>query len=655
MNKKYDFKIKRINGNTTIVVLIISFVIILAMTTLVGYMFRDIIFTRFDEGKFKALNIAEAGLADMYSNIEKFYNEEITSLPSSGYSKDVANSDGDIQGNFTITYDRIYNDDGELTNYIINSEGTDLESGETREVRVNLGVSFSTEVNIFDYIYSRGSITFDDLTIIEGNPFFNGPTYVRGNVTLRLLEGRYFSGGGKILIGGNLDMGEWAELEEAGPINVGGNVEMSGRAYLEHDFDEYMIVMRDIRMTGNSQIGESSGNPINLCCEGVIDAQGGSHIYYNLPLGDEIFDPPNFDSSVYVNNFMVQIQEPPTDFLEIDESEDGVDDDVFVIDPDLILAAVPPAVSDSTEESVKLMTSPYILVTKNASPNVAEVGDVITYAYTVTNISSDILTAVTCVDSSLGAVTLAGLTDEDGDGDNDDLAIGAAAAGTLSYTVTSGDLPGPISNTAVALCIPMIPVDEFYKVDGDNSIRFYEDGGSYYLEVEGNVLIDDDIRIGEEIEDSNIDPPDNDIYYSGKGKLITAGNIDASCGLVPADVSDFPEESLLILMTPGNLDININNDSSCYNNFYGDHEDPDLYILGIAGGTVTFSRHTAVLGSILAGQINADDLSGLLGWLIGSFATVGYQDGLSDYIPEDMPMLYYGGPTFTEEWQEVID
>lgn len=538
-NKNYDFKIKRICGNTTILVLIISFAIIMAMTTLVGYMFRDIIFTKFDEGKFKALNIAEAGLADMYSTIEKYYNEEITSLPSSGsgYPKDVADSDGVVQGSFYVTYDRIYNDDGEVTNYIINSVGTDAVSGETREVRVNLGVSFSTEVNIFDYIYSKGSITFDDLTIIEGNPFFNGPTYIRGNVTLRLLEGRYFSGGGKILIGGNLDMGEWADLD-AGPVNVGGNVEMSGRAYLEHDFEEYMIVMKDIRMTGNSQIGENSGNPINLCCEGVIDVEGGSHLYYNPPLGEEIFDPPNFDSSVYVNNFMIDIQEPPTDVLVIDEDDMTGDD--FVIDISLL---------------------------------------------------------------------------------------------------------------------PVEPPYEFLRTDGDNSIKFWYDevNGSYYLEVQGNVLVNGNIIIGEDIEDLNLDPPDNDIYYSGKGKLIATGNIDASCGLVPTNVGDFPEDSLLILMTPGNLDISINNDSSCYNNFFGDYEDPDLYILGMAGGTVTFSRHTAVLGSILAGQIDADDLSGLLGWLIGSFSTIGYQDGLSDSIPEDMPMLYYGGATFTKEWQETID
>ena len=120
-------------------------------------------------------------------------------------------------------------------------------------------------------------------------------------------------------------------------------------------------------------------------------------------------------------------------------------------------------------------------------------------------------------------------------------------------------------------------------------------------------------------------------------------------------MDDFPEDSLLILMTPGDLDISINNDPSCYNNFYGDHEDPDLCILGISGGSVTLSRHTAVLGSILAGQIDADDLSGLLGWLIGSFATIGYQDDLADNVPDDMPMLYYGGAEFNIEWQEVIN
>src|SRR4030042_4389822 len=90
MNNK---EIKNTYGNVTILVLIIGLVIIMAITALTQFMFRDIDFTKLDESKLKALNIAEAGIASMFSNIEKFYGDESVILPSSPYSNEVVDSD----------------------------------------------------------------------------------------------------------------------------------------------------------------------------------------------------------------------------------------------------------------------------------------------------------------------------------------------------------------------------------------------------------------------------------------------------------------------------------------------------------------------------------------------------------------------------------
>jgi uncharacterized repeat protein (TIGR01451 family) len=79
-------------------------------------------------------------------------------------------------------------------------------------------------------------------------------------------------------------------------------------------------------------------------------------------------------------------------------------------------------------------------------PTDALVGEVITYSFTVTNNGPADALDVQATDDVLGTITLTGLTDEDGDGSADDLAVGATATGTAPYIVP---LPGadPIVNT----------------------------------------------------------------------------------------------------------------------------------------------------------------------------------------------------------------
>lgn len=79
-----------------------------------------------------------------------------------------------------------------------------------------------------------------------------------------------------------------------------------------------------------------------------------------------------------------------------------------------------------------------ISIHKSSDTPTAKVGETINYSYEVINTGSVPLTGVIATDDLLGPIDL-GVTG---------LAPGNSATGNLSYTVVSGDLPGPIKNTA---------------------------------------------------------------------------------------------------------------------------------------------------------------------------------------------------------------
>jgi uncharacterized repeat protein (TIGR01451 family) len=86
--------------------------------------------------------------------------------------------------------------------------------------------------------------------------------------------------------------------------------------------------------------------------------------------------------------------------------------------------------------SVSLSYRPRIAVEKTASASSALPGETITYTYEVKNVGDVSLSALTATDDLLGVVTLSATT----------LEPGASATGTLTYTVTTSDLPGPLTN-----------------------------------------------------------------------------------------------------------------------------------------------------------------------------------------------------------------
>ena len=115
-------------------------------------------------------------------------------------------------------------------------------------------------------------------------------------------------------------------------------------------------------------------------------------------------------------------------------------------------------VTDTDWASVALTSNPSITVTKLVTPTTANVGKVVTYTYLVTNTGDVTLSSVVAVDDKLGSVTLVSTT----------LAPGASTGGVLTYTVTEGDLPGPLTNTVTVTGTP--PVGNDVTAEDDASV-----------------------------------------------------------------------------------------------------------------------------------------------------------------------------------------
>ena len=116
-----------------------------------------------------------------------------------------------------------------------------------------------------------------------------------------------------------------------------------------------------------------------------------------------------------------------------------------------------PDVTDTEPETVTFTQNPAIQVVKTASPQSgALVGQEISYGYTVTNTGNVTLFNVTVDDDKVvGAISLSGLTDEDGDLVLDDLAPGATSTGSATHTVTAADInAGSLTNVGTATGTP---------------------------------------------------------------------------------------------------------------------------------------------------------------------------------------------------------
>lgn len=211
LKRKYNIKrsiynkiFKSTRGSTFILVFIIGLVVLFAVSTMMSFLYRDIQFGKLDENKLQALSLAEAGISNMFLNIEKLNNEEINKLPNSPYTLNV-DIDGGTAGSYTVKHDSYSTgEEYALHGYRIISTGTET-SGIKRSVQVRV-----LTLNIYDFIYSEQSLS--SAQNIAGNTLIYGPFLVNGELDVTVGDAQFLLGPllvkNNIIIGGNASIGE---------------------------------------------------------------------------------------------------------------------------------------------------------------------------------------------------------------------------------------------------------------------------------------------------------------------------------------------------------------------------------------------------------------------------------------------------------------
>lgn len=203
---KNEFNIfRQSKGSVAVIVLIIGIVVILAVSTMSAFMIKDIKFNQIDEQKLKALNIAEAGISNMFLNIIKYLKKEIISLPSNPYTGNVM-SNGIEAGSYSVSYTISKSGTGLMSKYTIVSKGTD-KSGQQRTVRVSIVIASQ-----YNFLFSFDSM-IPSKTLIDGPFMTNGDLDFTGN-------GNSITGN-TVIINGNLSVGINSNIGDASnPVDL---------------------------------------------------------------------------------------------------------------------------------------------------------------------------------------------------------------------------------------------------------------------------------------------------------------------------------------------------------------------------------------------------------------------------------------------------
>jgi len=310
-------------GNITILILIMSFVVILLTTAMMSFIFHDVKFIEQDKEKLRALNIAEAGLSNMFLQIESYYNGTIDDLPLNPYTREVLDNDsGELEGTFKVEYES--QTDGNLTIYNVTSTGID-KSGIERTVRVKINVlEPGPALDIYDYVYSAMTLTTSGNFKPVDGPFYtdgdfnltggSGITQVYSEGPITIKGNLYMSGDtvslttNSLSVGGNVVMEGSAKILGA-QVNIAGNLAMYGGTYINENLISPMIVMGDIYMEGSSQIGED-GKELTLSCNGTLTTTGGATVYATRD--DSLtytFVDPGYSVSELIDEYWSEVQD----------------------------------------------------------------------------------------------------------------------------------------------------------------------------------------------------------------------------------------------------------------------------------------------------------------------------------------------------------
>lgn len=331
-------KLKKNRGSVTIFVVILAIIALFLISTMVRYVYRDVNFTELDENKSRALNIAEAGISNMYMNLDKYYNDEISSLPSSPYTLDIT-SQGEPQGTVTVTYE-VNSGEDIASIYTVTANGIDRSGVErTVEVQINVYQESAIAMDIFDFIYINNSATYDNNSQAIEGPFYTegdlvlansgmlqstcqGPIIVEGDLTMTgdatNLNSTSLSVGGSVLIEGSSRI-------NGGLVSIGGNLTMTGNTRIDDGLDSPMIVMGDISFEGSPEIGEV-GRDLVLSYHGDISIPWGSiSNFIHADLDDSgtntfVYEDPEYNVADIIDEVLSEMQ----------GSSLVIDEDVFI-------------------------------------------------------------------------------------------------------------------------------------------------------------------------------------------------------------------------------------------------------------------------------------------------------------------------------------
>jgi len=523
--------VRSVKGNITILVLIIVLIGLFAVSSMIRFVYRDVGFTELDENELRALNLAEAGISDMYMHLDRYYNGG-QDLPSSPYTLDIV-SQGEDQGTVTVKYE-VNSSGGSVSGYTVIADGVD-KSGVKRTVRVKINVSQQSSIamDIFDFIYINNSATYDN-----NSEAIEGPFYTEGNLTLANSGMLQSTCQGPIIVEGDLTMtGDATNLNSTslsvagsvliegssringGLVNIGGDLTMTGNTRIDDGLESPMIVMGDIDMEGSPEIGEV-GRELVLSHNGSIDIPWGS------------------DTSLFIH-------------AHLDES--GANPFVFE-DPQYDVAEI-------IDQAVSNMQASSLVINEDV------------FIYAIEGRQDRVL---------------------------------------FDYNNAHGRL------------------------------KLSQEDGVYVLDIDGNIIIDGDLIIGEEEWWDQTGPHTNTIYYRGKGLIYTTGSIDSLTWLKPLDTGGFPEDDFMVFVADQDIILDV-----FRFDWSSPHcSSPSLYVTVIANGLIDIKKGT-LTGTAIAGSnllVNKD------------FSKACYLENLKEYLPPELPETSSGGSsnvTFTQQWQEI--
>jgi|GEM_PF-1373146 len=525
--------IRKRNGNVTVLVLMLVLVALFLISTMVRYVYRDVGFTELDENELRALNLAEAGISDMYLQLDRYYNAGSDGLPDSPYTLQIS-SQGEAQGDVIVSY-TIEPSAGNTSSYIITANGTD-RSGVSRQVRVRINVTQQNSIamDIFDFIYINNSATYDNNSQAIEGPFYTegdlilansgmlqssaeGPIIVEGDLTMTgdatNLNSTALSVGGNVLIEGSSRI-------NGGLVSIGGSLTMTGNTRIDDGLESPMIVMGDIDMEGSPEIGEV-GMDLVLSHHGSIDLPWGNDysLFIHADLDDSgtnpfVFEDPQYNVSDIISHVQTEIE-----------------GDALVID-----------------------------------------GDVFIYA---------------------------------------------------------------IENRADRVL--------FDHNNAYGRLKLSQEDGKYILDIDGNIIINGNLIIGDDVWWDQTGPHTNTIYYRGRGLIYTTGSINSLTWLKPLDPSGFPVDDFMVMVSENNIVFDVFR----FDWVLRQCSEPSLFVTAVANNLIDIKKGT-LKGTTIAGGnllVNKD------------FAKVCYLEDLKTYLPSELPAGSPGGGTgsitFTQEWQET--